>query len=101
MEIGEMLCVTSLEEWRQWLAAHHRDKREIWLVCRKVGTGRPSLPYNDSVEEAICLGWVDGMKKPVDGERYVLRFTPRRKGSKWSESQRSPRGENAGRRKHD
>jgi uncharacterized protein YdeI (YjbR/CyaY-like superfamily) len=86
MKITETLYVTSREEWREWLANHHQDKAEIWLVCYKKGTGKPSVPYDDSVEEAVCFGWVDGMTRSLDEERYALRFTPRRRRSSWSAS---------------
>ena len=86
MDITETLYVASREEWRAWLAEHHPGKREIWLECYKKGTGQPSIPYDDSVEEAICFGWVDGMPKSIDERAYALRFTPRRKKSNWSES---------------
>lgn len=86
MDITETVYVASREEWREWLANHHQEKREIWLICYKKGTGQPSIPYDDSVEEAICFGWVDGMTKSIDEHKYGLRFTPRKRNSNWSES---------------
>ena len=86
MQITETLYVTSREEWREWLASRHGTKSEIWLVCHKKGTGRPSVPYDDSVEEAVCFGWVDGMTRSIDDQKYVLRFTPRKKRSNWAAS---------------
>ncbi len=72
------------EEWRNWLKEHHSDEEEIWLVYFKKHTNKPSITYIESVEEAICFGWIDGIKKRIDDERYTHRFTPRRKDSKWS-----------------
>ncbi len=72
------------EEWRNWLKEHHSEAKEIWLVYFKKHTNKPSITYIESVEEAICFGWIDGIKKRIDDERYTHRFTPRRKGSKWS-----------------
>ncbi|MCE2404380.1 MAG: hypothetical protein J4F43_04390 [Dehalococcoidia bacterium] len=86
MQITETLYATSREAWREWLAAHHGYRTDIRLVCYKKGTGKPSVPYDDSVEEAICFGWVDGMTRSLDGERYALRFTPRKKRGKWAAS---------------
>jgi len=85
MDVGETFYTASREEWRRWLAERHRGKAEIWLVFYKKASGRPSLPYGDAVEEAVCYGWIDGIIKPLDGEKYTRRFSPRRKGSRWSE----------------
>jgi uncharacterized protein YdeI (YjbR/CyaY-like superfamily) len=84
MEIGETLYVTSREEFRKWLKANHRSKKEIWLVRYKKATKKPSIAYVDSVEEAICFGWIDGLEKSMDAERYATRFTPRRPRSNWT-----------------
>jgi uncharacterized protein YdeI (YjbR/CyaY-like superfamily) len=72
--------------WRRWLEKNHGEAGEVWLVFYKRHTGKPTLSYNDAVEEALCFGWIDGIKKSVDAERYMHRFTPRKPGSKWSES---------------
>jgi uncharacterized protein YdeI (YjbR/CyaY-like superfamily) len=76
----------SRRQWRDWLAKNHADKDEVWLVYYKKHTGKPTLSYNDSVEEALCFGWIDGILKRVDDERYMHRFTPRKPGSNWSET---------------
>ncbi len=73
-------------EWREWLNANHRTCNEIWLVYYKKHTGKPTISYNDSVEEALCFGWIDGIKKRIDEETYCHRFTPRRSNSNWSET---------------
>lgn len=85
MEIGETLYVAERQEWRRWLAKNHRDKKEIWLIFYKKATGKPTLTYDEAVEEAICYGWIDGQEKSIDQEKYALRFTPRKKGSNWSQ----------------
>ena len=72
------------EEWRCWLKANHAEVEEAWLVYYKKHTGKPTVSYPDSVEEALCFGWIDGLKKRIDDETYAHRFTPRRPGSKWS-----------------
>jgi len=70
--------------WRAWLAKNHAKAREIWLVYYKRGSGKASVDYPASVEEALCFGWIDGIKKRVDDERYMHRFSPRKASSLWS-----------------
>jgi uncharacterized protein YdeI (YjbR/CyaY-like superfamily) len=69
--------------WRAWLAAHHATVREVLVVFRRKGTGA-SVTYDEAVEEALCFGWIDGVKHKLDDTRYAHRFTPRRPGSAWS-----------------
>jgi len=71
-------------EFRRWLAAHHANERELLVGFYKKASGKPSISYKESVDEALCFGWIDGIKKRVDGERYTHRFTPRKKDSIWS-----------------
>ena len=86
MEITETLSVTIRESWRAWLIEHYQSKTEIWLVSYRVGTGKPNLPYNDTVEEALCFGWIDSIRKTMDEARYAQRFSPRRPGSSFSQT---------------
>jgi len=86
MKTGETLEVSSREEFRDWLARHHKDESEIWLIYYYKHTGEQRVSYNDSVEEAICFGWIDSQQNKMDEERFVRRFSRRRKGSHWSES---------------
>jgi uncharacterized protein YdeI (YjbR/CyaY-like superfamily) len=72
------------KSWRAWLQKHHADAHEVWLVYYRKHTGKPSVSYQQSVEEAICFGWIDGIRKAIDEERYCHRFSPRRNGSRWS-----------------
>ena len=72
------------EEWRAWLARHHDTVPELWVGFHKRGTGRPSITWPESVDQALCFGWIDGVRRRLDDERYVIRFTPRRSGSIWS-----------------
>lgn len=88
MEIGETLLVTTRHEWREWLEKHHRDYKEIWLIYYKKTSGKPGISYEESVEEALCFGWIDGAIKGIDQETYAGRFTPRRPKSPWSNSNR-------------
>lgn len=85
MNITETLYVATREEWRDWLAAHYANKPEIWLISYRKSTGQPSIAYNDAVEEALCFGWIDSTRKGIDRNSYAQRFTPRRKGSGFSQ----------------
>ena len=71
-------------EWRDRLQKNHATEQEIRLAYYKKHTGKPSVTFEESLEEAICFGWIDGIKKRLDDERYMHRFTPRRPESKWS-----------------
>lgn len=70
--------------WRAWLKRHHARASAVWLVVLKKHTGKPSVRYEEAVQEALCFGWIDGKIRRIDDERYAQRFTPRRKGSLWS-----------------
>ena len=72
------------DEFRQWLEKNHDKESEIIAGYYKVGTGKPSMTWSESVDQAICYGWIDGIRRSVDKERYTIRFTPRRPGSIWS-----------------
>ena len=78
------LDVQTLEQWRSWLADHHDSESEVWLVFYKRHTGRPSIAYQDALDEALCFGWVDSLIKRLDEARYARKFTPRKPDSKWS-----------------
>ncbi len=73
------------EEWRAWLEKNHAIANEVWLLYYKRHTGRPRVPYDDAVEEALSFGWIDGMIRRIDDATYAQRFTPRRRGSTWSD----------------
>ena len=85
MEIGDTLYVATREEWRTWLEANQDKKTEIWLIYYKLGSGKPRIPYKDAVEEALCFGWIDGIVKQIDAEKYTQRYSPRKKDGNWSE----------------
>jgi uncharacterized protein YdeI (YjbR/CyaY-like superfamily) len=70
--------------FRDWLEAHHATDDELWVGYHKRGTGTPSLTWPESVDEALCFGWIDGLRRSIDAERYAIRFTPRRPGRNWS-----------------
>jgi uncharacterized protein YdeI (YjbR/CyaY-like superfamily) len=84
MEIGKTLYVTRRDEWRAWLEQHHTTESEIWLVFYRKDAGQPSLPYEDSIQEALCFGWIDSTAKKIDDDRHALRYTPRKDIANWS-----------------
>lgn len=86
MEITETFHAATRAEWRAWLEAHHADRDEIWLVGHRKSTGVASVPYHEAVEEALCFGWIDSIRKSVDATSYGQRFTPRREGSAISQT---------------
>src|SRR2546421_1896014 len=86
MKISKALYVTSRDDWRAWLEKNHETEKEVWLVFYKKHTNRPRIPYDDAVEEALCFGWIDSIVQKIDDERYAQKFTPRKSGSLWSES---------------
>ncbi len=80
----EAVYFGSPEEFRAWLEVHHASAAELWVGFHKRATGRPSMTWPQSVDEALCFGWIDGLRKSVDAARYKIRFTPRRPTSNWS-----------------
>jgi uncharacterized protein YdeI (YjbR/CyaY-like superfamily) len=82
------LVVRNRQQWRAWLGKHHASSPGIWLVFYKDHSGVKSIPYEDSVSEALCFGWIDSLIKRLDDDRYARKFTPRRPTSKWSDSNR-------------
>lgn len=81
---SDQLYVTNRKEWREWLKKNHNKKETIWLIYYKKHTGKPRIPYDDAVEEALCYGWIDSTVKRIDEETFMQKFTPRKKNSIWS-----------------
>ena len=69
---------------RKWFRAHHASAKELWVGFHKKGSGRASITWPESVDEALCVGWIDGIRKRLDEDSYTIRFTPRRTRSIWS-----------------
>jgi uncharacterized protein YdeI (YjbR/CyaY-like superfamily) len=88
MEVTETFYPKTREEWRSWLAQHHDHLSEVWLVTYRVRAGKPSVTYSDAVEEALCFGWIDSTRKALDDDRLAQRFSPRRPGSRFSQTNR-------------
>jgi len=72
------------DHFRAWLEANHESETELVVGFLKIKTGRPSMTWSESVDQALCFGWIDGVRKRIDDESYTIRFTPRRAGSIWS-----------------
>ena len=80
----EVRFFESPEEWRAWLEEHHATASEVEVGFRRRATGLPSMTWSESVDEALCFGWIDGVRRRIDDSSYRIRFTPRRPGSNWS-----------------
>jgi uncharacterized protein YdeI (YjbR/CyaY-like superfamily) len=81
---GGALFFESPDAWRGWLAEHHATASELLVGFHKVGTGRPTISWPESVAEALCFGWIDGIRRSLGADAYTIRFTPRRPRSHWS-----------------
>ena len=71
-------------EFRKWLQKHHAVEKQLWVGFHKKGSGKPSMTWPESVDEALCFGWIDGVRRSIDDESYTIRFTPRKATSNWS-----------------
>jgi uncharacterized protein YdeI (YjbR/CyaY-like superfamily) len=71
-------------EFRKWLAKNYKKETELLVGYYKVDTGKPSMTWSQSVDQALCYGWIDGVRKSLDDESYCIRFTPRKQTSNWS-----------------
>ena len=89
MNIGETLDARSPDDFFGWLAANGESKREIWVILYKKGSGKRTVTYQELVDVALCHGWIDGISKSIDAEKYAQRFSPRRKKSNWTETNKA------------
>jgi len=78
MEISKSFYAKDRKAWRAWLSKNRKREKEIWLIYYKKSSGKPRIPYNDAVDEALCFGWIDSTVKKIDEEKFAQRFTPRR-----------------------
>lgn len=74
----------TIADWHEWLSEYHATTREVWLVYNRGEAIEGGINYEETVEEALCFGWIDGLIKRLDDEHYARKFTPRKPGSKWS-----------------
>jgi uncharacterized protein YdeI (YjbR/CyaY-like superfamily) len=80
----EVSFFATQDEFRVWLEKHHQNETELLVGFYKISSNNPSMTWSQSVDQALCFGWIDGVRKSIDGESYCIRFTPRRSTSIWS-----------------
>jgi uncharacterized protein YdeI (YjbR/CyaY-like superfamily) len=80
----DFVCPSSQEEWRSWLEDNHATKKSVWLIYYKKKAAMPTLSWDQAVDEALCFGWIDSIGKPIDENRYMQFFCPRKPKSAWS-----------------
>ncbi|MCW3123706.1 MAG: hypothetical protein JWQ38_3198 [Flavipsychrobacter sp.] len=86
MEVPEIetFCPAGRKEWRRWLKQNHKSKPSVWLICYKMSAGVPTISWSEAVEEALCFGWIDSVRKTLDEERFIQFFSKRKAKSTWS-----------------
>lgn len=80
----ETFCPASREEWRSWLKNHHQTKQSITLILYKKESGKPSISWSEAVDEALCFGWIDSTRRPIDEEKFGQQFSKRKPRGTWS-----------------
>lgn len=78
------LTCSNPQEWHDWLNAHHDSETEVWLQIKKVKSKEQGILLSEAVEEALCFGWIDGIMYSSDAQKFIIRMSPRRRGSLWS-----------------
>ncbi|MGB1295537.1 MAG: YdeI/OmpD-associated family protein [Flavobacteriales bacterium] len=84
MKIKEEYCPSNQQEWRNWLELNHKSKEAIWLIFYKKKSPKYNLSWSQAVDEALCFGWIDSVKKTIDHETYIQYFSKRKPKSNWS-----------------
>jgi uncharacterized protein YdeI (YjbR/CyaY-like superfamily) len=84
--LHQQLHFINRSEWRAWLQENHATAKEAWLVHYKKHANKPGISFEEAVEEALCFGWIDGVLHRIDEEKFALRYSPRKQGSVWSET---------------
>lgn len=80
----ETFCPASQQDWRQWLMDNHNSKQAVWLVCYKKSANIPTIAWSDAVDEALCFGWIDSIRKNIGEETFMQYFCKRKPNSAWS-----------------
>src|SRR3954469_22705480 len=88
MEIGETLEVDRADGFAEWLAANGQRK-DIWVIIYKKASGKQTVTYQEFVDVALCYGWIDGISKGINAEKRAQRFSPRRKKSNWTDTNKA------------
>lgn len=84
LTVSDVVYFSEPAEFRAWLEKNHAKAKELWVGFYKKGTGKPSITWPQSVDQALCFGWIDGIRKSIDDVSYTIRFTPRNPKSIWS-----------------
>lgn len=84
METSAALHFKDGQEWHKWLSQNHDKEKEAWLVIQKKHSSKTGIGYDESLEEALCFGWIDGQMMSIDKEKFILRYSPRKTKSVWS-----------------
>ncbi|MFT5824210.1 MAG: hypothetical protein ACI8ZM_005476 [Crocinitomix sp.] len=80
----EEFCPTDKHDWRKWLELNHNEKEAVWLIFYKKKSSNYNLNWSESVDEALCFGWIDSVKRTIDNEKYIQYFSKRKANSTWS-----------------
>src|SRR4030042_850328 len=88
IEMDKARYFSSHMQWRRWLEINHDKENDVWLIHYKKASGKSSVSHDIAVEEALCFGWIDGKLKSIDNEKFILRYSPRKPTSVWSEINR-------------
>jgi len=83
-KIVETVCPSSVSEWRAWLKNNHQSKQSVWLIQYKKKSANPSLSWSEAVDEALCYGWIDSIRKSIDEQSFKQMFSKRKPSSAWS-----------------
>jgi uncharacterized protein YdeI (YjbR/CyaY-like superfamily) len=83
-EALETFYPASRKEWRQWLKKNNSKRQSIWLICYKLKSNVPTISWSEAVDEALCFGWIDSIRKPLDHEKFIQFFSKRKARSTWS-----------------
>ena len=86
MKITKTFYTPNRQTWREWLKQHSKSEKEVWLIYYRKESGKARLSYNDAVEEALCFGWIDSTVKSYDADRIVQKFSPRKRNSPYSQT---------------
>jgi uncharacterized protein YdeI (YjbR/CyaY-like superfamily) len=89
LKVGKTMQFASSNEWRAWLEANHTAEKELWLILYKSRAASKGLSYREALDEALCFGWIDGTLKRIDDEKHMIRFSPRKSRSIWSQANRA------------
>ncbi len=83
-DAAETFAPVSRAAWRKWLKQNHQSKKSVWLLLYKKEAGKPTISWGEAVEEALCFGWIDSKRKPIDHEKFIQFFSKRKTSGTWS-----------------